>query len=456
MNTKNIHWAVAALFTCSVEIYRGKISRLKGYRCAHASCRGGSSCSDFAMKTWSSDELTLRQKTSMTITRLKACNSKGVAASQGHFFGTFIMWKKFGWIGALCFALTGCGGGGGGTATDGGSPNNSGSGTGSDTSNNTAELVANVAPASYSGDYATEKAAVFALLNTYRSQCGFGMLAQNNQLDQAAQNHAAYAAVYDEGHGETIGRNGFTGSSPGERFNYVNYAWSASEEILGTQAWGQFLAPNLNNSFALLSASQLGATSNLKALLNAPYHMIGALSMNRDVGIGIASSPVPNIADYNFKQLNINLGTAQGQERQRIASDSISTFPCNGTTGLNPVFAGEVPDPFPDVNRHATPYGQPVYVMTAAGSTVTLDGVRSTITPRGGVALPTRLLTQANDPNARLASNQVFLMPTIRLADNTTYDVVLNGTLSTLVTDANPTGSWSRSFTFYTGVFRGE
>lgn len=357
MNTKTLRWAVSALVLRLIAIYRVHLSPLKGYCCAHAACQGGPTCSAFAMKTWQQENLTLWQKVVLTRNRLKACSSKSVASNQGRVHGTISMSKKFGLIGALCFALTGCGGGGGGTSTDNGSQDNSGSGSGGNSSGNTADLVANVAPASYSGDYATEKAAVFALLNAYRSQCGFGMLTQNSVLDQAAQNHAQYAAVYDEGHAETSGRNGFTGSTPAERFNYVNYAWSASDEILGTQAWGQFLAPNLNNSFALLSASELNATANLKTLLNAPYHMIGALSMNRDVGIGIASSPVPSITDYNFKPLNINLGTAQGQERQRVAYNSISTFPCSGTTGLNPVFAGEVPDPFPDVNRHATPYG---------------------------------------------------------------------------------------------------
>ena len=175
--------------------------------------------------------------------------------------------------------------------------------------------------------------------------------------------------------------------------------------------------------------------------------------MFRDVGIGLHSTVSGSLTS---KTLNVNYAIPANGSAQRISAATINTFPCNGSTGLNPVFAGEDPDPFPDVNRNVTPYGQPVYVMTATGSTVTLDAARSTITPRGGVALPTRLLTQSNDPNVRLASHQAFLVPTTRLADNTTYDVVLNGTLSTLVTDANPTGAWSRAFTFYTGAFRGE
>lgn len=351
----------------------------------------------------------------------------------------------------LC-VLAACGGGGGaGSSTDNGSQGNSGSGSGGNSSGNTADLVANVAPASYSGSYATEKAAVFALLNAYRSQCGFGMLQQNSLLDQAAQSHAQYSRVAQQGHSETSGVAGFTGVSPADRVTATGYAWSSVGELLSILVWGQGVSGNVTND--LVSVTELSATANLKGLLNAPYHLAGAMSMHRDVGIGIHNS---GSLDIYSKPLNINVATPLNASLQRIAGDSVATFPCNGTTGLDPVFASESPDPFPDVNRNITPYGQPVYVMTAAGSTVTLDAVRSTITPRGGVALPTRLLTQSNDPNARLASNQVFLMPTTRLADNMTYDVVLNGTLSTLVTDTNPTGTWSRAFTFYTGTFRGE
>jgi len=351
----------------------------------------------------------------------------------------------------LCI-LAACGGGGGdGTSTDNGSQNNSGSGSGGNSSNNTADLVANVATASYTGNYSAEKAAVFSLLNTYRSQCGFGMLAQSSQLDQAAQNHAQYSRVAQHGHSETSGVAGFTGVAPADRVTAAGYSWSSVGELLSILVWGQGVAGNMTND--LVSVTELSATASLKALLTAPYHLAGAMSMHRDVGIGIHNS---GSLDVYSKPLNINVATPLNAALQRIANDSIATFPCNGTTGLDPVFASESPDPFPDVNRNITPYGQPVYVMTATGSTVTLDAARSTITPRGGVALPTRLLTQSNDPNARLSSNQVFLMPTTRLGDNTTYDVVLNGTLSTLVTDANPTGAWSRAFTFYTGAFRGE
>lgn len=355
---------------------------------------------------------------------------------------------------AILFSLmAACGGGGTPDSTEsfkGESDGQAATGSAGNESS-AADLIAAVSPAVYTGDYASEKVAVFSLLNAYRSQCGFGMLAQNSLLDQAAQNHAQYSKISQQGHIESSGVAGFTGVSPGDRVAATGYSWSSVGEILGIQVWGAGVAGNV--TYDLVSVAQLSATANLKGLLSAPYHLAGAMSLNRDIGIGVNNT---GDAIFSVKPLNINIATQSNKPQQRIASNAIITFPCNGTTRIEPVFASEDPDPFPDVNRNITPYGQPVYVMTAVGSTVTLDAVRSTITPRGGVALPTRLLTQSNDPNARLTSNQAFLVPTTRLADNATYDVVLNGTLSTLVTNTNPTGAWSRTFTFYTGTFRGE
>jgi len=348
----------------------------------------------------------------------------------------------------LC-VLTACGGGGGDSDASSSEGANNGSGGTAG-----ADLVVQVDPANYSGSYASEKTAVFNLLNAYRSQCGFGKLAQNSLLDQAAQNHAAYSRVGQDGHSETSGVAGFTGSTPEARITSVGYSWSSVGEILTVLVWGPGVSGNTTND--LVSVAELSATAHLKSLLNAPYHMTSAMSMNRDVGIGIHNADSGGEPSIAVKPLNINLATRQGALQQKISATTVNTFPCEGTTGVDPLFAGESPDPFPDVNRNVTPYGQPVYVMTDVGSSVTLDGVRSSITPRGGTALPTRLLTQSNDPNALLTSNEVFIVPTTRLTDNTTYDVVLHGTLSTLVSNANPTGSWSRSFTFQTGVFRGE
>jgi|GEM_PF-6118177 len=122
---------------------------------------------------------------------------------------------------ASLLALAACGGGGGSTAEvgGGGAPVTDGAGP-----QQGDDLVTTVAPANYSGPYANEKLAVFNLLNDYRSRCGFGKVAQNALIDQAAQNHADYLRSYPlSGHEEQAGNLGFTGFAPGDRFTAVGY-----------------------------------------------------------------------------------------------------------------------------------------------------------------------------------------------------------------------------------------
>jgi hypothetical protein len=109
-----------------------------------------------------------------------------------------------------------------------------------------------------------------------------------------------------------------------------------------------------------------------------------------------------------------------------------------------------VPDPFPLVSFDITPYGQPVYVTSGPNTTIALTS--GTITLKNGAAVPTTTLTAANDPQHRLLSNQVFLVPTTRLADNSEYVVELSGTSSGLISTNNPNGTFTKSFTFSTGT----
>ena len=353
-------------------------------------------------------------------------------------------------IAASLLALAACGGGSGSTAEVGGGGAQVTNGTGSQQGD---DLVTTVAPANYSGPYASEKLAVFNLLNAYRSRCGFGKVAQNALIDQAAQNHAAY--LHQDpyaGHRETPGVPGFTGVTVWDRLTAAGYSWSQGTEILGTLVWGAGTVGN--TTFSLVSATELAATAHLRALLAAPYHLAGGMSLNREVGIGISNQATS--LNTSVKYLNVNFGTPKGEQMQQLGRTTIATFPCQGVSGVEPVFAGEEPDPFPDVNRDLTPYGQPVYVMTSVGSTVTVNLQTSSIVARGGAPVNTRLLTRTTDPHGIVETNEVFLVPTERLADNRTYDVILNGTLSALVSGNNPTGAWSRAFSFTTGVFKGE
>jgi len=143
-----------------------------------------------------------------------------------------------------------------------------------------------------------------------------------------------------------------------------------------------------------------------------------------------------------------------GSLGQQLPADALVTYPCAGVTFVVPVFRAESPDPFPGVDRILSPYGHPIYLLTSSGTTLTLVG--GSVTLRGGAGIPVTVLNKGNDPHNRLLSNQVFLVPTQRLADNSTYDVALEGTNSGLVSSTNPTGYFSRNFSFTTGIFASE
>lgn len=312
--------------------------------------------------------------------------------------------------------------------------------------NTSSALVTSVSPAVYSGNYAAEKVAVFNRLNEDRARCGFGKLEQNSLLDKAAQNHANYIALTrDYSHNEIPGSSGFTGATPGERVNYVGYRYASGGEAIGVSNWGTwFTGPDYQ-------ATEIQAINQLFGLFSTVYHMRGLMSDSTEIGLGVTNVQWNNDGTSNGKITVTNFAVPQNSIGQKISQTEIATFPCEGSYSLNPAFISEIPDPFPSgPNRDITPYGQPVYITSGPGTTVTLTS--GAITKRGGSAVPTTTLTAANDPNQRLAVNEVFLVPTMRLADNSTYDVAIAGTSTGMISAANPTGAFTRSFSFSTGT----
>lgn len=300
--------------------------------------------------------------------------------------------------------------------------------------------------------WASEKLAVFNQLNNDRTRCGFGKVAQNALLDKSAQAHADYLALNKSGptQYETQDTPGFGGFDPSARLTGVGYKYSYWSEIVSQQLWG---ASYTGSIYGLVEKS---AVNNLRILYGTVYHLAGAMRFTTELGIGISKFSHDAQGTANAKMLVIDLAVPESVNPlgQQIAADALVTFPCQGITGVNPIFSGENPDPYPDLDWEKTPYGQPIYLMGATGSTVSLKS--GSITLRGGASVPVTVLTKDNDPQLRLLANQVFLVPTQRLADNSTYEVVLTGTHSGMVSTTNPQGTFSRSFSFSTGTFTSE
>ena len=315
--------------------------------------------------------------------------------------------------------------------------------------------------------YKDEKLAAFEQLNADRAQCGFGKLQQNAKLDVAAQGHADWFAANPKvatSHVQdpSTGKGVVTGVQVQDRFQnagyfptpWINYIGSISMgEVIGVPAWGTALTCQYCTNNTSFGNTALSARNGVRELYASIYHLAGILAGERDVGFGVA------IADRSgtygsllIKNVVIDSGTVAGWVRQSISQDSVLIFPCQGVS-TTPAFMGEAPEPFPA--RGSKEYGQPVYVMGAEGTTVTLDTANSSITPNGGTAVATTIFDSIVDPlpigdGRRVKSHQVFLVPTDRLLDNTTYTVVVNGTNTGMVSAANPTGSFYRTFTFST------
>lgn len=359
---------------------------------------------------------------------------------------------RVGLLAAFALVLTACGGGGDGDNT---APSQSAAASGSTTGGSSTSVapVTTVPQADYS---AQEKTDVFNRLNSDRARCGFGKLAQNAKLDVAAQGHADYLVLNNAyTHYQTVGNPGFTGVAPGDRFTAAGYVWTGiAGESIGTTYYGSaFNGKPPSGGIPQYSVTPLSATNTLRLLYSTVYHLRSLMVGNRDVGLGVSTVDTTSPdGTATIKRLVVNTGVDMGSVQQAIAADGLLSFPCEGTTGTNPYFGDELPDPFPSgPSRTMNPYGQPVYLMSGPSTTLTVGSAR--ITLQGGGDVPVTILTKANDPNHILNDNQVYIVPTQALAENATYQVTIAGTSTGKVSASNPTGAFTVSFTFQTSTY---
>lgn len=347
---------------------------------------------------------------------------------------------------AAAMALTACGGGGaGGSAgpagTDaGGSGGTAGNSAGSlkPLGSSTAFVASNITLATVQATYTGEELAAYNAVTTARTTCGFGGLNQNTHLDDATLNHNAYMAQNNVfGHYESAGQPGYTGYLPEMRGIVAGYPSSLT-------SYGEVLS-----SATYLPKAGFGLRGT-RMLLGAPYHLMGIMQGNRELGISVRSAgQAGSGADYintdvSWKPralLAIDFGARQGLPVQHQSSADVLTYPCAGITDTAYMLGNESPNPVPSRNLLTAPIGQPVFVQVLEGQTLVVTSA-SLIGPGGAVALlPT--MTAANDPNTILGNHQAMIIPTAPLTPNTTYNVSITGT--------NNGTAFSRNFAFTTG-----
>lgn len=320
-------------------------------------------------------------------------------------------------VASLSLVLTACGGGGGDSAT---SPNPVGNVPSTPTvppvvvTPPPSDLQSTVPAATYMPG--SQELAFFGAMNEFRAKVGLGLVAQNQQLDQAAKNHINYilsntsvdVSAFDSKTGrpmfhiEEPTRPGFTGVQEVDRAKAAGYAGAYVGE---SGAYG-------------LGGGGLNA---FNTLLGAVYHRQGLMFQEqRDIGIAVGGDAAQTTV--------IELGYMT--KPQSNASDFMGVYPADKQTGVPLASYPELPNPFPELTTYEAVQAGTSYPISVIGKSFTdLTVTTFTVTEEGKAEpLPARLFTKATDPNKYVESNAAFLVGRAAFKPNTTYTVRFVGT----------------------------
>lgn len=277
---------------------------------------------------------------------------------------------------------------------------------------------------------ASEDESAFNLLNAERARCGYGYLSQDTRIDAAARAHADYQLInWTNSHYETFGNPGFTGQNGGARIGYQGYSWAAYGD---------------NISMKLGSNSKTGyGEKSVRDLLSAPFHSNSLLGFFRDVGFGIRNNVDAGSANSGaVTQINLAYTSAAG--KQEPASDTVLTYPCQGTTGVNYQLRNESPNPVPNRDLWNNPLGHPILMRVKDGQVLSVTSATMThVATNTSVTLRSVAQTKADDTNGLFRSNEAYVIPDGPLTANATYSVTISGT--------NAQVPFTKTFTFTTG-----
>jgi len=247
-------------------------------------------------------------------------------------------------------------------------------------------------------------------INYRRTQIGMPTVAENLQINNAAQGHSDYQRINNlMSHDQEPGRQGFTGAKVGDRLNAAGYTIPTSG-----YAYGEVISGSTNRSGFVMAED----------LITAIYHRFVIFEpMFREIGTGAGATA----SGYNY--FTANFATRDGYG-PGLARGSIVTWPFNGQTQVVPNFFSdtEAPDPIPDRNQ----VGYPISVH--ANLDTTLAVVSFSVRPRGGANLDVQRIAPLSQ--YKTAASIVPLAP---LRAGTLYDVSFSGTLD----GAPVTREWS-------------
>lgn len=300
-------------------------------------------------------------------------------------------------LGGMCLAmalvLSGCGGGGNDT---------SGTGTGG----TEAVTLRIPAPISSPPPEATEDVAADALAwtNYARAKAGLPAIARQAQLDKAAAAHASYIAQNDsyqtEGHDETQGKPGFTGTTPVNRIRAAGFpdSW-----------WGENIAARTPEAAGSLFTD---------FLVDAPYHRSAQLSTHTQAGVatqdwtGAAGAGKVYVIDFG------------GTDPAAAQANVLWAYPYSGQPDAYlDWIAAETPNPVPDLENQRV--GYPVTLHAALGQQ--LDVNSFSLADSRGMPVPVR---QVTTHSGAPLNHYAIWIPLSPLVPGTTYTAQAAGKLN--------------------------
>ena len=258
--------------------------------------------------------------------------------------------------------------------------------------------------------------------NNFRSAMGLGLLAQNEALDKAAQNHLLYVTSNSSVNGGTVdmsainptynvpnfhvedpSKAGFTGIRVADRVSFAGYVNTAAIEE-GSYGAGA------------------GAAAAVTTLLATVYHRQGFMSQGiRDIGVAVAN----DLAQTTI----VNLGF--GMKSQSNASNYVGVYPADKQT-MVPLYASpEAPNPYSEITDvlNGTQLGTAYPVSIAIKEGMNLAVESFTITEAGQTqAIKARIFTSANDK--AIMSSVAFWVGYVPFNPATTYMVSFKGRIN--------------------------
>lgn len=281
--------------------------------------------------------------------------------------------------------------------------------------------------------------AAMNLLNKNRSQCGFGSLTANQNLNLTAMNHANYMASVTETNKQPFASHEeqaetglldtgitnpyYSGIDLATRLNPLTLGKNAVSTHYDYQAEGENIS--LLNVSTKDSDYTVNDTATVEAMLYnlfaAPYHL-RTLVYPQFTEVGLSYQLVKWTVNNQINHTSLlEIVSALPSSQKYIENTKLLNFPCDGvTTGYE--LTDETPNPFGTTrDLKDQPIGQPVYVLAPFDKTIA--EATATITQNGTSIGMIHTLTSLYDPNKLLSKNEVIFIPDLPLKPNTGYQV---------------------------------